>query len=174
MTDGGGDDRSICQTDATLAFSCSLEEGKKVKKPKTIPSITFTTRKFEDMPWCGILQVVSAKLRDLIEKEFPGHAQFVPLRVTGKSSDLEFFAVNWLHVVDCIDLAKSEVLSSETNAQGDVEYDFDRIVIDSKRVPESVFVYRLRHMEVTVMCDTLVRDAFRKHKITGPQFRKRI
>jgi hypothetical protein len=175
MADGGGSNRSICQSKGSLAFSCSLEQGKRIAVPSKIPSIKFTTKGVpEDMPWCGEFQVVSRKLRDLIESEFPGSGQYIPLKVAGKSTGLEYFAANWLHVVDCIDLKKSEVLSYEKNIDGEMEYDFDRIVVDPKRVPANVFICRLKHFSITVVCDTAVRDVFRKHKITGPQFRKSI
>jgi hypothetical protein len=175
MADGGGSDRSICRMEKSLKFAWELGKGQIISIPSQVPPLKFTTKATpEDMPWCGPLQVVSKRLRDLIQTEFPDHAQFIPLKVIDNKYGLEYFAVNWIHMVGCVDLENSEVLSHEKNEDGVMEYDFDRIVLDPARVPSGIFIFRLKEMPVTVVCDAVVRDVFRKHKITGPQFRKGI
>jgi hypothetical protein len=157
-----------------VAFTGSVKNGRRVKEPSRKPQVQFESKLVEDMPWCSEVMIVSEHLKELLEAEYPDQAQFLPVKVVGKDVGTEFFIANWLHLVDCIDLQKSEIMDTETNSEGEVEYDFDRIVIDPLKVPSDVFIFRLKYMNTTIVCDSAMKTLLRQHKITGPQFYTRL
>lgn len=126
----------------------------------------------EDMPWAGrYCHIVSTRLRDLIEKHAPHHAQFLPLRTTYKGEELpgsRYWAVVWLHVIDCFDRGRSKF--HEVKRPRDTILSFDRLVIDTAAVPEHVLVCRVKYDVVTTIIRKELRKILDANKITGCQY----
>ncbi|HYC99685.1 MAG TPA: DUF1629 domain-containing protein [Phycisphaerales bacterium] len=132
---------------------------------------------FEDMAWgdgCGT--VVSTRLRTLLERIAPGHAQFIPCTVKyGKRrpkviSEGEHWMVNWLHMVDCFDTVASRH-EGKVDQFGDINYTscFDP-VYDLRRIPPEIRILRVKGARMTVLVDAGIREAIEAAGITGPQF----
>lgn len=181
LEDGGGDTdqglvRSSIEPVGDVMWLDSLKDGRRAKKPPGTPRFRISPPLpcVEDMPWCGMAYVVSERFRKLLKEKAPGHAQFFKAEVTGPKKQvamlapaLPYHVVNWLHVVDCIDMKKSEY---DADDDGEGEYLFSRVVLDATRVPEDVLIFRLRQDETTTMIDAALAKKIRKAGITGPQF----
>lgn len=183
--DSGGDTedearRSSINPVGDVMWLDSLKNGRRVRKPSSTPrfKIAPPLPQVEDMPWCGMAYVVSKRFRKFLAQEAPGHAQYFEAEVTGAKKSLEKLApalpysvVNWLHLVDCINLKKSEYdIDEEPGEQPD--YTFYRLVLDPKKVPDDVLIFRLKHDETTVVIDARLARKITDAGITGPQFNK--
>jgi hypothetical protein len=116
--DSGGTGRLSIESVGDDAWLESLKEGRRVGRTRRTPrfKVVPPLRRVEDMPWCGAAHVVSSWFRRFLQREAPGHAQFFRAEVTGPKRLLSmlaaaepyYYVVNWLHLIDCIDLRKSE------------------------------------------------------------------
>lgn len=124
-------------------------------------------QRLEDMPWSvGYFYVVSTRFRAFLERESPGCAQFLPMRIEGPGAEdikSPYWVVNWLRLFNCLD---EEASMNEDEHGRYVEVP----VIDPRRIPADGLIGMLKKYEVV----TLIRDDLRKKikaaGFTGPQF----
>ena len=170
--------RSAIDPVGDITWIDSLKEGRRAKRPPKPPRFRIAPPlpRVEDMPWCGMAHVVSNRFRRLLQQEAPGHAQFFKAELAGSkkllqamSSACPYYVVNWLHMVDCIDLKKSEYDLSEELDQ-EPEYTFFTLTLSPAKVPKEVFVFRIKHEIGTVVIDAQLAQRIRAAGITGPQF----
>jgi hypothetical protein len=173
---GGGRDsrRSSVLPRTSVDFDALLFQGQRIKTSSRPPLVEITSQvPLEDMPWDHGLPIVSTRLRDLLEQEAPGHAQFIQVRLGGPEWLLptnHYFIVNWLNLIDCIDRRKSEY----EGEPGTNEFVPVRIVINYGAIPQAVKIFRLKHMASTVLIDEKVATVIKASGISGPQFYRRI
>lgn len=123
----------------------------------------------EDMPWSIDNNfIISDRFRKFLEREAPGHAQFLGIRFTGPAKLVpkeRYWLVNWLKEIDCLDRARS---MEEGTAGPYVKW----VVIDPARVPDDVLVgYVVGALPDLFMRGDLIRK-IKKAGVTGPQFRE--
>lgn len=183
FSDMGGDTddqirRSVIDPVGDIMWIDSLKDGRRVKKPSKPPRFRIAPPlpRVEDMPWCGMAHVVSNRFRRFLQQEAPGHAQFFKAELTGSKKLLQavspacpYYVVNWLHVVDCIDLKKTQYdLNDELDE--DPDYTFFRLTLSPAKVPRDVSIFRLKHEVGTVVIDAQLANKIEAAGITGPQF----
>lgn len=178
--DGGGDQRSSLNPAGNVVWFDSLKSGRRAKKPAKKPRLQVAPPlpRVEDMPWCGMAYVVSKQFRRFLEAEAPGHAQFFEAEVSGPKKLLQtlapalpYYIVNWLHIIDCIDLKKSEFEVDEEPGE-EPDYTFFRLVLDPVKVPDDVQIFRLKRDVTTTLIDSRLVRKIKHAGITGPQFHK--
>lgn len=178
--DGGGEQRSSFNPIGDVLWFDSLKSGRRAKKPAKAPRLKIAPPlpRVEDMPWCGTAYVVSKRLRQFLETEAPGHAQFFEAEVTGPKKliqtldpALPYYIVNWLHIVDCIDLKKSEYDVDEEPGE-DPDYTFYRMALNPAKVPRNVHIFRLERDCTTTVIDSRLAEKIKKAGFIGPQFHK--
>jgi hypothetical protein len=178
LSDAGGDSRrtprSSVEPQGSLEFLESFQCGRWLAPRRRRPVVKIDApAPLEDLPWSFKVPVVSERLRTFLENEAPGNAQFFEARIVGPKRLLPkepYYLVNWLHVVDCIDLDKSEWDDQDPPTGDPAQYDYWRIVVDPSRVPADVFVFRLKYFHVTIVIDQRLAQKIRKQGFTGPQF----
>lgn len=184
LDDSGGDSkknrRTSIEPDCDVLWLDSLKDGKRRRMPERVPrfKVKAVGKVFEDMPWCGMAFVVSDRLRKFLQKEAKGHAQFFEAELTGKKSVLAlaeekgpFFVVNWLKMVDCIDLKKSEYDLDEDEGE-EPDYTFYTIKLAPKKVPAAALIFRLKHECTSTVIDEELAKKMQKAGFVGPQFGK--
>lgn len=124
----------------------------------------------EDMPWVGFAHVVSTRFREFLEAEYPGHAQYLPVHITryGKPMKIpQYWAVNWLNLIECIDHERSDY---KVNYYGGIKkLSMNKLVVDLKKVPEHVKVWRVLDYSVCIARDE-VRTRLYQTDFVGFQF----
>lgn len=120
----------------------------------------------EDMPWvCGGFHVVSQRLRGLLDKHAPQHAQYLPVRMLFDGYPIScgpYFLANWLHECDCIDQQAVQLLPMPQRVVVGV-------VIDPARVPPEVMIARLEGGSRVIIRDDL-RRILEAARINGCQY----
>jgi hypothetical protein len=121
---------------------------------------------FEDYPWSFNVDVVSGKLRSLLERLAPGVAEYWPIRLKGPRSDQlpdSYWAVNWLRVVDCL---HEETFNVNDEGRRYVEVP----VIDPAMIPGDVVLAVVEHFRVMKIIRDDLRLELIKAGIRGPQY----
>lgn len=98
----------------------------------------------EDMPWCD-MDIVSDRFKELLCAIAPGCAQFLPMHVRdyrGRTARQMYWVVNWLRIVDCIDMTHTDVMYVP---KGDPIY--VSIAINCAKVPADEHVFRFKNAE---------------------------
>lgn len=124
----------------------------------------------EDMPWVGFAHVVSTRFKDYLDAEYPGHAQFLPVHITRRGKPMkipQYWAVNWLHLIDCIDHEQS--IYRVNYYEGIKKLSMDRLVVDLRKVPEHVKIWRVLDYDVCIARDE-VREKLYQTDFVGFQF----
>lgn len=174
-SDRKGVKRSYCVPQGGLKFLESFHRGTRLPIPKRPPRVKVEPPlPLEDMPWSFEVHVVSERLRAWFEREAPDHAQYIECSFYGPKKLIPktpYYLVNWLHLVDCIDMKKSEYeVLPPSKRGGEPEYDFDHFVVDPKKVPKDVLIFRPKLYETVVAIDTRLADKLKASEFTGPQF----
>jgi hypothetical protein len=176
--DAGGKQRSSIEPIGEDGWLEALKDGRRVRRPAKPPRFRIVPPlpRAEDMPWCGAAHVVSSRLRRFLQQEAPGHAQFFKAEVTGPKKLLAmltplepYYVVNWLHLIDCIDLKKSEY-DVEHEPGEEPDYTFFRLKLDPARVPPDVLIFRLKYESTTTVIDARLAEKIRRAGFVGPQF----
>jgi hypothetical protein len=141
-----------------------------------VPLVIEAEGSFDDMPWTGqCLFAGSDRLREVVERDFPGHAQFLPTSIRYEDgrpfTAVRYWAINWLHEVDCIDWKRSRysrVEGSEYRNGG--FWRFDQVVVDPDKVPERIHVFRLKEFEEMLIITERGRRLLEASGVTGCQY----
>lgn len=116
--------------------------------------------------------LVSDRLRLLLERCVPNHAEFLPVVVTYNGEPLKvqrYWVVNWLFMVDCLDWSKSmwyQPKGTATKAERVVV----NAVIDFSKIDSNVKICRIFGAESRVLISSDIRNLIEEAGITGCQF----
>lgn len=151
-------------------------KGRPIREPlPPITAIAYEDGPVEDMPWGeNTLLLVSDRLRQLFEREAPGHAEFFPATIlTTKKRPVRelapFWAMNILRIIDCTHYEASEYTTRE-EPDGSTFYSFDVHVTDSSKIPDDVVMTRILQFPNIVLVRDSVRRAVLDAGMTGCQF----
>ncbi len=127
------------------------------------------------MPWNDSPgHIASDRLRRLIEREAPGHAEFLPVGLVWRNKPANlgnYWMINWLHMVDCFDRARSKYTTVPDKHEPEGQrLSFDKLVINSRKIPRAIAVCRLTYYENIVVIRRSLREVLDAHGITGCQF----
>jgi hypothetical protein len=131
--------RAVAKDDAwSWNMQVRLREGKPLPKrewPKSPPVFTYEKPPrtvFEDLLWpVRDFFLVSTRLRQFLEVEAPGAAEYLPIRLEGPRCEEapDYWAMNFLRVFDCLD--EDESMNTDETGRRFVEVP----VIDPSRAP---------------------------------------
>lgn len=132
--------------DAYFAFERSVlfAEGPEFPPPELrVYACTRPLRKpqlHEDMPWCLHGVVVSARLRNLLERMQPGSVRHAPITVRCDACTALGYSQVWVdHEIDCFDRERSRWRTNEDRIE------ISSLVVDPTRVPAASHVFRVKH-----------------------------
>jgi hypothetical protein len=115
--------------------------------------------------------VVSQRLRDFMTDYGVANVEYLPVQIINHKKKLaskDYFILNPLSVVDCIDVDASEVEWSV------VRTDFieacERLEIEDSLVPDDVHVFRPKHLEAYVFARAELVEAFKAAGFEGLVF----
>ncbi len=127
--------------------------------------LDFTFADF-DMP------VLRKEIGALIQRIAPGAVQLVPCRV-GPGAEGEFVILNTLHLIDCIDDAKSESVKwteeDDTDEPPGSYCMISRLVIDPERA-NNEHIFRLAGWDRLIIVSRELRNALAEAKVSGILF----
>lgn len=135
--------------------------------PSPAPIYTYTKcRRIEDMPMTSAsIDIVSDRLREIWEREAPGAVQFWPVRVEPVGCEPvtgQYWAVNWLAVVDC--------LAPESFDEDERGRFVQFCIVDRKRIPSDVKIGVVRGYEVQRFIRSDLKRKMIAEGIIGPQY----
>jgi hypothetical protein len=147
-----------------------LREGEPLKPsewPKVPPLHTVDEKynKVDDYPAVGDgYVVVSQIVRELWEAEAPGAAQYLPIRLEGPGVVKQYWAVNWLCLIDCLD---------EQSYDEDANGRFVQVpIIDANRIPDDQVLGAVKDFTPLRILRNDLRLKMIKAGITGVRFSK--
>lgn len=169
LTSSGGSERNrwVIEPPWDFEFEWTLHNGVPVRDWQEVTVKCRKTTVFADAPFSLDSNFfVSDRLREFLEAEAPGHAQYLPVRMEGPGvgeAQRRYWVVNWLHLLDCLEGPTSaEIRASGTGLR--------MVVIDAERIPPNVLVGRLKDRRVTTIVRSDLVRKIKKAKFTGPQF----
>ena len=129
---------------------------------------------------CGphVREVVSNRLRELIDRLAPDHAQWLPITLVHRRKALPwgpYWVANWTRKVDCWNLEAGARLAAEDfkryNGRQPVPDDKlqPMLVIDSARVPEGIEAFLVHDSNILIISGRLKR-AIQRAGMTGWSF----
>jgi hypothetical protein len=125
-----------------------------------------------DSLYGGSYPVVSARLKEaLTEPLSVGKTEFLPVVIInhkGRVASDEYFVVNPLETIDCIDQVKSDVKWNNINP--DVISSCKQLVLREDVIPAEVGFFRPKHMLATYLMRRQLADALVKNGFTGLYF----
>ena len=154
----------------TFEWTWLLNNGQPIDQWNTPSMAAESDGPLEDMPWVGFAHVVSTRFREFLEAEYPGHAQYLPVHITrhGKPMKIpQYWAVNWLHLIDCIDHERSDYKVNYYD--GIKKLSMNKLVVDLKKVPEHVKIWRVLEYSICIARDE-VRTRLYQTDFVGFQF----
>ncbi len=117
------------------------------------------------------MAVVSSPLKDFILERSPPSMETLPVRVLnlkGKDVGAQFWILNPLAIVDCIDQDASQVI---WNAIDKTEIcGFKKFVINAKAIPRELLLLRPKYLEPVVFVRRDLADAILAKGFTGIYF----
>ena len=161
--------RSVVADNVPLGFATDGQLIAELKKPL---KARLTGRiPLEDIPWCdSTAPIVSDRVRGVLEVQAPGQVQFlaVEMSVRKKPTSDTYWLLNTLRVHDCYHRTRSKWTVLSTPAK--TWWSFDKLVIDTARVPVKTLIFRESHFETPLFVRRRLRDAIQAAGITGAQF----
>ena len=115
--------------------------------------------------------LVSRRLRDLLESEAPGEAQFIPTDIwldsKGKKVKRGYCILVSLGLEDCIDLSKTP--HKIKDGEVDILFNF---TLDRARISEHRRLFRLKHNDIVTIMRQDLKDIIEESGFTGFQFQE--
>ena len=127
---------------------------------------------FEDVPWVGTDRlIVSERLREFLDQQAPGHAQFLPVRFRYRGKPLKtppYFIANWLHELDCADLNRSTwaYKGGLSNPENFLFF----LYLAVRKVPKDIHVFRVKHAPGSVIMRSTFITKMARVAFSGIQF----
>ena len=115
--------------------------------------------------------VVSARVRQLLESEPVRSVEFLPLQIINHKDEVvatDYFVLNPLEIVDCIDLAASE--GKENPLDPGTLYGVARLVLRDEAVPQTLSVFRTKHWTDVSLIRRELAERMTKAGLTGLYF----
>jgi hypothetical protein len=177
-----GDAQGVGRDPLMLAPSLSPKEswrfclGREIRDIARILFLVEALGSHDDMPWTvSCVFAASNRLKAVLELELPSHAQFIPAQVQEKAGDAfmgdEYWALNWLHIIECMDPERSQYeLVEDPNEPSGSRYSFDRLVVDPRKVPDNIHIFRVREFCTKLIVTDTGRSILEDAGITGCQF----
>ena len=112
--------------------------------------------------------VVSAKLADALRTQSVAKMEYLPVSIIDhkrKVASKDYFILNPLELVDCIDRKKSKFSESDI-IPGDID-SFEKLVLSESRVPEGRTLFRMKGFADIAVAAKSLADALAKGKFTG-------
>ena len=112
--------------------------------------------------------VVSARLADALRAHKIAKLEYLPVKIIdhkGKVASKDYFILNPLDLVDCINRKKSKFRSSLIFPEN-IEK-FEKFVIDESRIPEDRPIFRLKGFSYMALASKSLVDALTKGQFTG-------
>lgn len=112
--------------------------------------------------------LVSPRLREFLEKEAPGAAEFLPIRIEGPGSDRlpPYWAINFMRVFSCLD--EDESINTDETGRRFVEVP----VIDPSKVPPDGVLGLLGGFQVLRLMRHDLKRKYEEQKFLGGFFSK--
>lgn len=154
---------------------CGLWIGRRRSATKSWPdpAPTFKVlnnfKTIEDLLWpLEDYYLVSPRLREFLEKEAPGAAEYLPVRIEGPGSDRlpPYWAMNFLRVFNCLD--EDESINTDETGRRFVEVP----VIDPLRVPPDGVLGLLGGFQVMRLMRHDLKRKYEEQKFLGGFFSK--
>ncbi|KFA94395.1 imm11 family protein [Archangium violaceum] len=119
----------------------------------------------------GRIIVVSKPLKELIESWKPREVEYLQVSIINhkkKVASDEYFIVNPLRVVDCIDKDKSDITWNKIDSEKISAC--EQLVLKPRAINSEFPLFRLRHFEHAVMVDRKLAQAILDEGFTGARF----
>lgn len=117
------------------------------------------------------LLVVSKRLKEFVERSNARQVEYLRVTIINHKNRVasdEYFIINPLSIVDCIDKKKSDLL---WNAIDPLKIaSCDRLVLNPRSFENEPALFRLKHLEHAVMVDRKLVDAITGEGFTGIRF----
>jgi hypothetical protein len=114
------------------------------------------------------LQVVSAKLRDFLQKQKLADVEYLPVSIIdhrGRVASKDYSILHTLRPVDCIDRAKSDFKESRI-VPGRISR-FKKLVLDEAKVPAGRQLFGLKNFGLIAMVGAALAKKLDAEKFTG-------
>lgn len=167
----------VIQSPSGIEDSWELDEG--VSRKKNWPSDVACKMdpEFEkdielaDNLYGSDLKVVSAAMRVAIEAKQPSGIEFLPTAIInhkGRVASEDYFVLNPLTVVDCIDIEASEV--DWNDADPDTIMLCEQLVLKSGAAKNDVQIFRPKHWPRLILARSSLAEALEESGFSGLQF----
>ncbi len=136
-------------------------------KPLTIPFPGYVTKKLDDQYHkgpprppgdyliCGGHNIISARLRDLLEEQ-KVEAEYYPVEVKAKhfETDQEYFYLRVIPYISCIDRENSEFTEFTEDMGGGID-ELNKLVINESVIPPNTPLLRMYELPIILVQDRL-------------------
>jgi hypothetical protein len=115
--------------------------------------------------------VVSERVKRLLESEQARPVELLPLQILNHNDKVvatDYFVVNPLEIVDCIDLAASE--GKENPLDPGTLYGVARLVLREDAVPRTLSVFRIKHWTNVILIRRELAERMKEAGLTGLNF----
>ena len=112
--------------------------------------------------------IVSDDVKQVLEQEGVQNIEYLPVSIYDQKKRLassEYFILNVLGTVDCLDYEKSEYERSLVNPAR-IQH-FDKVEIHEDKVPEDIKIFRLKDRPAMIFIRSDLLKAFKKNKLSG-------
>jgi hypothetical protein len=112
--------------------------------------------------------VVSSRLADALKMQGVEHLEYLPVRIIdhkGKVASKDYFVLNSLELVDCIDREKSK-FTENAIVPGRISR-FEKLVIDESRIPADRPLFRMKDFARIALATKALANALNREKFAG-------
>jgi hypothetical protein len=116
-------------------------------------------------------QVISGKAKQFIEKAAPGNIEFLPMKIInhkGRLASEDYFVVNPLEMVDCIDKDASSVEFNPINK--DVISGCAQLVLKEEVIPPDLKIFRAKFWRGMILIGRDLAQKMAQAGLTGMRF----
>ena len=118
--------------------------------------------------------VVSSKLKAVLQKEIKNNqVEYIPARIInhkGRTASKDYFLVNALDIVDCIDIEKSGV-EWNTIKKDLIDHCENGMILKPEAIPAGYNFFRPRHWEYNILISAELAEKLTATGLTGLVFR---
>jgi hypothetical protein len=115
--------------------------------------------------------VVSRRLRDFMTKYGVGNVEYLPVQILNHKKKLaskDYFILNPLSVIDCVDVEASEV--EWDVVRKDFIESCESLVVRDSLVPTGIHVFRPKHLESDILVRSELVDGLKAARLEGLLF----
>jgi len=115
--------------------------------------------------------VVSKSLKEFLESKITDPVEYLPVTIFNHKNRIaskEYYIINPLKVIDCIDQEESEIEWNELDDQS-ID-DCDELVFNDDEIPDDTMIFRPKHLTWAVFIAESLADEMENQKFTGSIF----